>query len=91
MKKALTTLLFMACCSHAQQTPETDLFTMELVQLDSVDQLTVYIRDNKPTTYRYYERLTLPARKRVLQQHQADQKLDLTEMVLEEYRHRPRG
>lgn len=91
MKKAFTVLLFIACGSHAQEVPDSDLFGIKLVQLDSVEQLTVHIRDNKPTTYRYYERLTLSARKRLLQQYQENQNLDLTEMVLQEYRQRPRS
>ncbi len=77
---------------HAEDMVNHDLFTNnQVLKFESLEQLSEYIKKNKPSTYRYFERLAIPARKRVFHQHQADQQLDITEMVLQEYRNRPRG
>ncbi|WP_223788275.1 hypothetical protein [Marinicella meishanensis] len=93
MKQTLMMLLMLAVLlpAAAQDYPESNLFAMnQTLNFDSLEQLTAYIKDHKPSTYRYYERLNTQAKKRVLNQHQADQQLDLTEVVLQEYRQRPR-
>ncbi len=94
MQKALTLMIMVVLGGQirAQDITESDLFGMNQThQFETIDQMAAYIKDQKPTTYRYYLRLNAPARKRVWQQLQADQNSDITEMVLEEYRHRPRG
>ena len=94
MQKALTLLVLVVIGGHlqAQDITNSDLFGMnQSNQFETVEHMTAFIKDQKPTTYRYYERLTTTARKRVWQQLQANKSLDITEIVLEEYRHRPRG
>jgi len=93
MKKTLMLSMMMAVMTPAmcQDLTDTNLFAVnQTIEFESLDQLTAYIKDHKPSTYRYFERLNTQAQKRVLDQHQANQQLNLTEVVLKEYRQRPR-
>lgn len=49
-------------------------------------QLLEYIKVNKPSTFRYYDRLDQQAKKQVFKKHQENQTQDITEIVLLVYR-----
>lgn len=49
-------------------------------------QLLEYIKSNKPSTFRYYDRLDQQAKKQVFKKHQENQTQDITEIVLQVYR-----
>lgn len=88
---AMSLMLVASTPTLTQDYSDSNLFALnQSIEFDSLEQLTDYIKNHKPSTYRYYERLNTKAKKRVLDQHQADQKLDITEVVLQEYRQRPR-
>ena len=50
------------------------------------NQLNEYLKSNKPSTFRYFDRLNFQAKKQVLKKHQENQAQDITEIVLHVYR-----
>jgi hypothetical protein len=89
----ITSLLLSASLSEAQEPYDNGLFATEQSRpaIRSTAELAEYLRDQKPGTFRYYERLDNPGRKKVLDQLLADQAQDLTELVIQVYRQRGRN
>ncbi|MFC3192674.1 hypothetical protein ACFODZ_00340 [Marinicella sediminis] len=93
----MRTLIILVCLlsgslSQAQETNDTGLFAtgQPLPAFQSTKDLTDYLKNEMPGTFRYYERLDTTSRKKVLEQLLADADSDLTEIVIQVYRQRPR-
>jgi hypothetical protein len=95
MKFTLTVvmLLLVSGLTKAQDVYDNGLFNTEqqLPLFNSTQDLTEYLQQQMPGTFRYYERLDMPARKKVLDQLLANEDQDLTEIVIQVYRQRGRN
>ena len=95
MKHTLTVAMLMLMFGQtiAQDTYDSGLFNTEqsLPSFATTTDLTEYLRDQMPGTFRYYERLDTPSRKKVLDQLLTNQDQDLTEIVIQVYRQRGRN
>ena len=94
MRNLSLTLLFSCFLSdlNAQEIYENSLFGVQQdsQQFASLDEMVTYIKDRKPTTFVYYDRLSQPAKKQVFQLHQQEPETDITELILKVYRQRAR-
>ena len=95
MRTLSFTLLFGCFMSevYALEIYENSLFGLpqERNQFESLDEMAAFIKDQKPTTYTYFDRLSQPARKQVFELHQQQPDQDITELILKVYRHRARN
>ncbi|WP_154223586.1 hypothetical protein [Marinicella rhabdoformis] len=67
---------------------ERNLFAISQPVLTFQDEIELvnYIKSNKPSTFKYYDRLDQQAKKQVFKKHQEEQSKDITEIVLQIYR-----
>lgn len=94
MKKYLTVIALMLLSGVVfaetanDQSVERNLFAIAKPAITFEDeiQLVNYIKSNKPSTFRYYDRLNQQAKKQVFKKHQEEQNKDITEIVLQVYR-----
>ena len=95
MKYTLTVAMLLLLCgmTKAQDVYDNGLFNtdQQLPSFSTTTDLTEFLRDQMPGTFRYYERLDNVARKKVLDQILANQDQDLTEIVIQVYRQRGRN
>lgn len=95
MKNTALLLLLTNCftSASAQQAYENNLFELQPSQqvFESEQQLAEYIKANKPSTFLYFDRLSLTAKKRVFEHHQENTEKDITEVIINVYRKHSRG
>ncbi len=90
MKKYMLLMLFALSLTPvgAQQMYENNLFGETPVKtvFETEQQLAEYIKANKPSTFRYFERLSFSGKKQVFEYHQENTDQDITEVVIKVYR-----
>jgi hypothetical protein len=94
MKKVMLWVILLSCSvSIEAQVYENNLFGKKPQQLsfESEQQMVEYIKTNKPSTFRYFERLDYTAKKKVFQQHQENATQDITDIIIRVYRQHSRN
>ncbi len=88
MKKSLWFLTIFTFHVWAEEAPRPNIFdpTPESHVFAEQSLLEQYLRDQKPSTFKYYQRLDATAQKQVFEAHRNDQDKDITELVLVVYR-----
>lgn len=83
-------LLLFSISISAQESYERNLFTLQTEQkvFSTEQQMSVYLKDNKASTFHYFERLDISAQKRVFEFHQKNPDQDITDVVIQIYRNR---
>jgi hypothetical protein len=91
MKSIITIMaLLVVISTYADDTYDNGLFDLEKpsIKLETEQKFIEFMKTNKPSTYTYFQRLGTAAQKRVFAAHQQDHDIDITEIVLQEYRNR---
>lgn len=89
----LTIALTSGFSVQAQEVYENNLFNTQPSRLifNSEEQMVSYLEKNKPSTFRYFQRLSFVQQKQVFKQHQANPQADITDIVVKAYRTSSRG
>lgn len=93
--KKLVWLCFVGCYFSpvdAQQGYENNIFGLSQEQklFATEQQLSEYIKTNKPSTFRYFERLSISGKRKVFEQYKNNPTQDITEVIVRVYRQQSR-
>ena len=94
MKRLIVVIICSFVCTAAvaetinEPNFEQNLFSIsnQALIFESEVQLENFIKSNKPSTFKYYDRLDQQAKKQVFKKHLDNQDKDITEIVLQVYR-----